>query len=93
MLGDSWKDVERTFRMLKARFCILATLGRSFYHQVLVVTMCVCIILHNMIIKDEHEGSYKYDVDDHEVVESSLAIQSSSLKHQRGLQPSFSMRP
>jgi hypothetical protein len=34
--------------------------------------MCVCIILHNMIIKDELEEAY--DVDDCDIVEFSVAV-------------------
>jgi hypothetical protein len=48
-------------------------------------------ILHNMIIEDECGGSY--DVDNYEMVESSIAALIITPKHQRALQPSFCVRP
>lgn len=39
-----------------------------FLHQVLIVIMRACIVLHNMIIEDEHKWSY--DIDGYEIVES-----------------------
>lgn len=39
-----------------------------FLHQVLNVIMRACIVLHNMIIEDEHKWSY--DIDGYEIVES-----------------------
>jgi hypothetical protein len=61
------EDVEREFGVLKARFHILAS-PNHFFHQVLGM-MCVCVILHNMIIMNEREG--EYDVD--EIVEFYIA--------------------
>lgn len=40
--------------------------------------ICVCISLHNMIIKDGYVGSY--DIDDHEIVVSSIAASTITLK-------------
>jgi hypothetical protein len=39
---------------------------------------CACIIMHNMIIKDEHGGSY--DMDDYKIIESSFAASTITLK-------------
>lgn len=59
------------------------------FHQVLSVIICLYTILHNIIIKDERGGSY--DIDDHEVVYSSFATPTVTLK--RALRPSCNMRP
>jgi hypothetical protein len=40
--------------------------------------MCACAILHNIIIKDEFRG--KYDVDNYEIVESSIAATTITLE-------------
>lgn len=48
---------KRIFGILKAHFHILTNPNHHFSHQVLSVIMHVCIILHNMIIKNEHDGS------------------------------------
>jgi hypothetical protein len=63
----AWKDMERTLGVLKARFHILATPDHSFSHQVLSAIIRAYIILNNMIIEDEHGGSY--DVDNYETIE------------------------
>jgi hypothetical protein len=41
--------------------------SRSFLQQVLNMSICACIIMHNMVIKDKREGSY--DLDDYEILE------------------------
>jgi hypothetical protein len=52
------KDVQYTFSLLKKRFNILVTPGRSYSQHILDLIMCACIILHNMIIDDERDDSY-----------------------------------
>ena len=55
------------FDVLKACFYILY-ITSHFLHQILNMIMHACIILHNIIIKDKHEGAY--DVDKYEIVKS-----------------------
>ena len=55
------KDVERAFGVLQARFAIIRGPARFWNHEDLTFIMKACIILHNMIIKDER-------VDDNELV-------------------------
>ncbi|KAK1651568.1 hypothetical protein QYE76_069373 [Lolium multiflorum] len=51
---SAWrKDVECAFGVLKARFNILAVLGRTYSRRTLGLIMRACVILHNMIIDDE----------------------------------------
>ncbi|XP_051189874.1 uncharacterized protein [Lolium perenne] len=51
---SAWrKDVECAFGVLKARFNILAVLGRSYSKHTLGLIMRACVILHNMIIDNE----------------------------------------
>jgi hypothetical protein len=77
---DADADIERAFVILKSHFHILASLGHSFSHQVLDVIMCACIILHNMIIENEHEGTY--DVNDYEILKSFVTTSTITLsKH------------
>ena len=52
------KDVECAFGLLKKRFNILAIPGRSYSQRTLGLIMRACIILHNMIIDDERDGSF-----------------------------------
>jgi hypothetical protein len=52
------KDVECAFGLLKKRFNILAIPDQSYSQRILGLIMRVCIILHNMIIDDERDGSY-----------------------------------
>ena len=54
-------DVERAFGVLQARFAIIRGPARFWHREDLTFIMKVCIILHNMIIEDEH-------VDDNELV-------------------------
>lgn len=58
------------FEVLKAWFHILAIIGCSFSKQVLSLIMCVCIILHSIIIEDERQGSY--DINNYETIKSSI---------------------
>jgi hypothetical protein len=52
------KDVECAFDLLKKRFNILVISGRSYSQHTLDLIMRACIILYNMIIDDERDGSY-----------------------------------
>lgn len=48
------KDVEKAFGVLQARFNIVRVPTRGWSDEVLYYIMKTCIILHNMIIEDEH---------------------------------------
>lgn len=77
--------------MLKARFHIRIIICHLFSQQILNMIMHACIILHNMITKDELGGSY--NMGNFEIVESFIVHQPSLLKHQWLLQLCFSPRP
>ncbi|XP_052185255.1 uncharacterized protein LOC127796890 [Diospyros lotus] len=47
------KDVERAFKVLQARFVIVHGPIRFWDEETLADIMKVCIIMHNMVIKDE----------------------------------------
>jgi len=47
------KDVERAFGVLQSRFAIIRGPARNMERAELGMIMKVCIILHNMIVKDE----------------------------------------
>jgi hypothetical protein len=47
------KDVERAFRSLQAQFAIVRGPARFWYKEVLWYIMNACVIMHNMVIKDE----------------------------------------
>ncbi|XP_020262310.1 uncharacterized protein LOC109838264 [Asparagus officinalis] len=49
------KDVERAFGVLQSRFAIVAGSARFWKKYVLHDIMTACIIMHNMIIKDERD--------------------------------------
>ena len=48
-----WKDVERAFGVLQSHFAIVDGPSRFLNKHVLHDIMIACIIMHNMIIKDE----------------------------------------
>ncbi|XP_047948767.1 uncharacterized protein LOC125194553 [Salvia hispanica] len=50
------KDVERAFGVLQSRFALVKGPTRFFYQGEIADIMYACIIMHNMIIEDEHEG-------------------------------------
>ena len=49
------KDVERAFAALQARFAIMAGPTRFWKKYVLHDIMSACIIMHNIIMEDEHD--------------------------------------
>jgi hypothetical protein len=51
---EARKDVERVFRVLQSHFAIVHGPIRLFQIETLKDIMTACIILHNMIIEDEH---------------------------------------
>jgi hypothetical protein len=52
------KDVECTFNLLKNGFNILIISDRSYSQRTLKLIMCVCIMLHNIIIDDKRDDGY-----------------------------------
>ena len=54
------KDVERAFGILQAQFAIVRGPARFWDEEVLWYIMTACIIMHNMIIQDEHEQNVVY---------------------------------
>ena len=62
------KDVEKAFEVLQSRFAIIRGPARNMDRVELGMTMKACIILHNMIIKDERDSydlAFEYeDVED-----------------------------
>ncbi|XP_057811558.1 uncharacterized protein LOC131025788 [Salvia miltiorrhiza] len=54
------KDVERAFGVLQARWAVFRNPARSYFKEDLRNIMLTCIILHNMIIKDEGEEAVNW---------------------------------
>ncbi|XP_074378196.1 uncharacterized protein LOC141719722 [Apium graveolens] len=60
------KDVERTFGVLQSRFTIIRGPSHFWEIDTMKYIMMSCIILHNMMVKDERElhiTDYNYDMD------------------------------
>ncbi|CAA7039289.1 unnamed protein product [Microthlaspi erraticum] len=53
-----WKDVERAFGVLQARFAIIKNPALCMDKVKIEKIMRACIILHNMIVEDERDGDY-----------------------------------
>ena len=49
----AWKDVERAFGILQARWKIVKNPVRQWDLETILDIMMACIIMHNMIIEDE----------------------------------------
>ncbi|XP_062114317.1 uncharacterized protein LOC133825380 [Humulus lupulus] len=61
------KDVERAFGVLQSRFAIVRGPARFWQKDVLKDIMYACIILHNIIVKDErdaYESLFDFNYDD-----------------------------
>ncbi|XP_024195999.1 uncharacterized protein LOC112199182 [Rosa chinensis] len=60
------KDVERAFGILQARWAIIRGPARGWSKENLQYIMMTCIILHNMIVEDEHDedAAEPFDPDD-----------------------------
>jgi hypothetical protein len=59
------KDVERAFGILQAQFAIVRGPARFWDQEILWYIMMACVIMHNMIIEDEHgeeEHDYTYEL-------------------------------
>ncbi|XP_047979164.1 uncharacterized protein LOC125221077 [Salvia hispanica] len=56
----AWKDVERGFGVLQARWEIVKGPARSWYRHHIANVMYACIILHNMIIHDEGRAASEW---------------------------------
>uniref|UniRef100_A0A0D3EDX7 DDE Tnp4 domain-containing protein n=1 Tax=Brassica oleracea var. oleracea TaxID=109376 RepID=A0A0D3EDX7_BRAOL len=56
------KDVERAFGVLRACFAIVKNLALFWDKVKIGKIMRACIILHNMIVKDEQDGYTQFDV-------------------------------
>ncbi|XP_028055508.1 uncharacterized protein LOC114259680 [Camellia sinensis] len=64
------KDIERAFGVLQARFAIVRGPARSWERKTLKNIMKTCIILHNMIIKDERNVNEAKDYDYEQIDEN-----------------------
>lgn len=49
------KDIEREFRVLQSRYTIIRNPPQYWHLDSLKCIMDTCIILHNMIVEDEHD--------------------------------------
>ena len=59
-----WKDVERAFGILQARWKIINEPARGWSRENLDSIIMSCIILHNMIVEDERDGYIDGESDD-----------------------------
>ncbi|XP_070662228.1 uncharacterized protein [Malus domestica] len=58
------KDVKRVFSILQARWKIIKEPARGCSRENLDSIMMSCIILHNMIVEDKHDGYIDGESDD-----------------------------
>ncbi|CDP06307.1 unnamed protein product [Coffea canephora] len=58
------KDVERAFGVLQSRWAIVRGPARFWHRAKLKDIMYTCIILHNLIVKDEGDAIRNWDADD-----------------------------
>ncbi|XP_047979043.1 uncharacterized protein LOC125220959 [Salvia hispanica] len=78
------KDVERAFGVLQARFALVKGPTRFYYQGDIADIMYACIIMHNMIIEDEHEGVLNV-TNDTSVASSSHGVSTESESARRGV--------
>lgn len=64
MQESARKDVERAFGILQSQFAIIRGAVHYWDSKMLANIMKSCIILHNMIVKDEREEhlDFNYDI-------------------------------
>jgi hypothetical protein len=62
------KDVELAFGVLQARFAIIRDSARLHKPEMLKEIMMACIILHNMIVKDERDLNLGVDAFDYDQI-------------------------
>jgi hypothetical protein len=51
---SAWKNVNRCFGVLQARFQVIANPSCQWNREVVVVVLMACVTLHNMIIVNEY---------------------------------------
>jgi hypothetical protein len=56
------KDVERAFGILQAQYVIMSGMARFWDQEILWYIMNACVIMHNMIIVNEHGQDLDYDI-------------------------------
>lgn len=54
------KHVERAFGILQSQFAIVRGPARYWDQKTLWYIMNACVIMHNMIVEDEHGGVFDY---------------------------------
>jgi hypothetical protein len=49
--------VEHAFGVLQSWWAIILHLARTWSHYTMCEVMTACVIMHNMIVKDEHDDT------------------------------------
>ena len=76
--------MERAFGVLQSRFALVKDPTRFYYQGDIADIMYACIIMHNMIIEDEHEGVLNV-TNDTSVASSSHGVSTESESARRGV--------